>query len=67
MSAYANSAGVSNSVFMQNNNLKNSDMKTKDTTIEDAYLAGFEPSSDDLSDKDLYAEALEYLRNLTIQ
>ncbi len=39
---------------------------TKDTTIEDAYLAGFEPSSDDLSDKDLYAEALEYLRNLTI-
>lgn len=40
---------------------------TNDTTIEDAYLACFEPSSDDLSDKDLYAEALEYLRNLTIQ
>ena len=30
MSASANSAGVSNSVSMQNNNLNNSEMKTKD-------------------------------------
>lgn len=39
----------------------------KDTIIEDAYLAGFEPSADDLTGEALYAEALEYLRNLTIQ
>ena len=29
--------------------------------IEAAYLAGFEPSSDNLSTEALYAEALEYL------
>lgn len=30
-------------------------------TIEAAYLAGFEPSSDDLTPEALYAEASEYL------
>ena len=34
--------------------------------IEGAYLAGFEPSSDNLSDEALYAEAMEYLTDLTI-
>lgn len=31
--------------------------------IEGAYLVGFEPSSDNLSDKALYAEAVEFLNN----
>ena len=34
--------------------------------IEGAYLAGFEPSSDNLSAEALYAEAVEYMSNLTI-
>ena len=34
--------------------------------IEGAYLAGFEPSSDSLSAEALYAEAMEYLTDLTI-
>lgn len=31
--------------------------------IEGAYLVGFEPSSDNLSDEVLYAEAVEFLNN----
>lgn len=31
--------------------------------IEGAYLAGFEPSSENLSAEALYAEAVEYLNN----
>lgn len=31
--------------------------------IEGAYLVGFEPSSDNLSDEALYAEAVEFLNN----
>lgn len=34
--------------------------------LEAAYLAGFEPSSDNLSAEALYAEAMEYLTDLTI-
>ena len=33
----------------------------KNQTIEAAYLAGFEPSSDDLTMADLYSEAVSYL------
>lgn len=36
-------------------------MVTTAAIIEAAYLAGFEPSSDDLTPEALYAEAEEYL------
>lgn len=35
-------------------------------TIEAAYLAGFEPSSDNLTAEELYNEALTYLTDLSI-
>jgi hypothetical protein len=35
--------------------------------IEAAYLAGFEPSSDNLTPDALYAEAMEFLTDLSIQ
>lgn len=40
-------------------------MATDRSIIEAAYLAGFEPSSDNLSAEALYAEAMEYLEYLT--
>lgn len=33
--------------------------------IEAAYMAGFEPSSDNLTAEELYNEALAYLTNLS--
>lgn len=35
--------------------------------IEAAYLVGFEPSSDNLSAEALYAEAVKYLEDISIQ
>lgn len=34
-------------------------------TIEAAYMAGFEPSTDDLTAQELYSEALSYLTDLS--
>lgn len=34
-------------------------------TIEAAYMAGFEPSSDNLTAQELYNEALSYLTDLS--
>lgn len=33
----------------------------KQETIEAAYLAGFEPSTDNLSEQELFSEAMQYL------
>lgn len=38
-------------------------MITDNTTIEGAYLAGFEPSNDNLTGEDLLREAEKYLFN----
>lgn len=35
--------------------------------IEAAYLAGFEPISDDLTDEALFSEAEQYLFNIKFQ
>lgn len=57
MFVYASCGGVSNFRFTQNNQ----EDRTMAAIIEAAYLAGFEPSSDDLTPEALYAEAEEYL------
>lgn len=42
-------------------------METFTAIIEGAYLAGFEPSTDDLTGEQLFEEAENYLFNIQFQ
>lgn len=57
----ANSGEVSNFHFISNNQEDRIMKDNMNSIIEAAFWAGFEPSSDDLTEAALYEEAKEYL------
>lgn len=59
--AYANSGEVSNFRFISNNQEDRIMKDNMTSIIEAAYLTGFEPSADDLTEAALYEEAVEFL------